>query len=115
MVLDVKRAFLYGKARRPIYLRLPPEDPQAKGGKVLGRLLRSMYGTRDAPQIWQEELRATLQQMGFQMCLSHPGVYVHLDLNVRAVAHVDDVMLTGPKKALLEVRAHLEKSYELVE
>ena len=53
MVLDVKRAFLYGKARRDIYLKLPREDPMS-GGKVLGKLERSLYGTRDAPQIWQE-------------------------------------------------------------
>lgn len=30
MVLDVKRAFLYGLARRRIYLRLPKEDPRSR-------------------------------------------------------------------------------------
>ena len=61
MVLDVRRAFLYGKARRSIYVKLPPEDGQGKGGAVMAKLERSIYGTRDAPQIWQEELMEKLK------------------------------------------------------
>ena len=49
MVMDVKRAFLYGMARRRIYLRLPKEGPEYGKGKFW-RLSRSMYGTRDAPR-----------------------------------------------------------------
>ena len=32
LVLDIKRAFLYGQARRTIFVRLPPEDIQSQGG-----------------------------------------------------------------------------------
>ena len=29
MVLDIKKAFLYGDMRRSVYIELPPEDPRS--------------------------------------------------------------------------------------
>ena len=52
MLADVKTAFLYGDARRFLYIDLPPEDPLAASGRYVGKLERAMYGTRDAPMIW---------------------------------------------------------------
>ena len=54
MLADVKTAFLYGDARRSLYVELPPEDPLAASGRYVGMLERAMYGTRDAPMIWQD-------------------------------------------------------------
>ena len=112
MVLDVKRAFLYGHARRRIYLKLPKEDPRYGQG-VMGRLLRSMYGTRDAPQIWQGEVRAAMTSIGFRACRSKPCVYRHDAWCVDAITHVDAFLLVGPKWALNKVKDALQGSYEL--
>ena len=51
MVLDVKRAFLYGDIEATVYIRLPPEDPMHDKGYV-GLLEKAMYGTRGAPKVW---------------------------------------------------------------
>ena len=51
MVLDVKRAFLYGDIEDSIYIHLPPEDPYYGQGYV-GKLVKAMYGTRGAPHVW---------------------------------------------------------------
>ena len=56
MVLDVKGAFLHGKTKRNVYIWLPSEDPRSQEG-LMGKLNKAMYGTRDAPQVWQEEVR----------------------------------------------------------
>ena len=48
-VIDVKKAFLYGKMDRTLYIELPPEDPWAATGEWVGLLKRTIYGTRDAP------------------------------------------------------------------
>ena len=45
MLADVKTAFLYGEARRSLYVELPPEDPLAASGQYVGKLERAMYGT----------------------------------------------------------------------
>ena len=47
--IDVRRAYFRAKARRVVYIRLPMEDNEP--GKC-GRLLKAMYGTRDAAQNW---------------------------------------------------------------
>ena len=64
MVLDIKRAFLYGDIERDVYIELPPEDPKS-GGNIVGRLLRTMYGTRDAPQGFQKFMHRILGRLGF--------------------------------------------------
>ena len=44
---NVKTAFLYGDARRSLYVELPPEDPLSASGRYVGKLDRAMYGTRE--------------------------------------------------------------------
>ena len=36
MLEDVKTAFLYGGARRPLYVELPSEDPLSASGRYVG-------------------------------------------------------------------------------
>merc|ERR1711978_132713 len=48
MIIDIRRAYFYAEAQRPIYVRLPPEDPRHADTSVCGKLLKSLYGTRDA-------------------------------------------------------------------
>ena len=50
--LHFKRAFLYGVAERELYIEIPDEDPEKKGGINVGRLQKATYGTRDAPVVW---------------------------------------------------------------
>ena len=48
---DISRAHFQGTAQRLIYF--PAEDRQKHGEDKIGRLIKSMYGTRDASHIWQ--------------------------------------------------------------
>ena len=57
MVMDVKCAFLYGKMRRNIYIELPTQDERYGDKNLVGKLVKAMYGTRDAPQIWETSCR----------------------------------------------------------
>ena len=84
MLADVKTAFLYGDARRSLYVELPP-------GRYVGKLERAMCGTRDAPMIWQDHLRETLLDMKFKECISHPGVFQHEPRDSLLCVNVDDL------------------------
>ena len=64
MLADVKTAFLYSDARRSLYVELPPGDPKAASGRYVGKLERAMYGTRDAPMIWQDPSSSLLRRRG---------------------------------------------------
>ena len=94
MTLDVKSAFLYGPARRKIYIELPSADPEAGGDKV-GVLYKALYGTRDAPQIRQHEVRKTLKELGFRQSVTQPSVYVHDQNGIYLVVHVDDFLISS--------------------
>ena len=52
--IDVRRAYFHAKAKRMVYVQLPPED--AKEG-MCGRLNKALYGTRDAAQNWENAYR----------------------------------------------------------
>ena len=61
MVLDAKKAHLHAAAERELFIELPPE---AGGGYA--RLLRSLYGARDAPALWEAFAARQLQGLGLQ-------------------------------------------------
>ena len=42
-----------GTAQRLTYIRLPAEDRQKYGEDKVARLIKSMYGTQDASDVWQ--------------------------------------------------------------
>ena len=113
MIVDVKRAFLYGKTKRHVYIKLPAEDPRSHEKGVLGRLRKAMYGTRDAPQIWQQEVQRTMEELGFRTSRSRPCVYFNDALDVQVVAHVDDFLLCGGRENLEFVYEQLSSRFEL--
>ena len=95
MLAGVKTAFLYGDARRSLYVDLPPEDPLAASGRYVGKLGRAMYGTRDAPMIWQDQLRKTFIDMKFKESVTYPGVFQHEARDIFLCVHVDHMLCTG--------------------
>ena len=113
MVMDVKCAFLYGEARCNIYIELPHTDPRHGDGTLLGKLRKAMYGTRDAPQIWADHVRATLENLGYLQSSYQSAVYSHPKKSVVIVAHVDDFLCTGDASELEELYAHLSETLEL--
>ena len=80
---------------------------------MCGRLVKSLYGTRDAPMIWAAEVSRTMQELGFKPCRSQPCVFYHRRHRVTAVVHVDDFLLCGPRWALDEARRGIEAQYEI--
>jgi hypothetical protein len=93
-IIDVKCAFLYGEARRRIYIELPRQDPQS-GGSQVGVLDKAMYGTRDAPLIWRATVDKMMKKLGFTSSMFQPGVYYHAGKQIRVMTHVDDFLVTG--------------------
>ena len=89
MVLDFKRAFLYADCERELYIELPEED-ERKGKDVVGRLRKALYGTQDAPVLWQRLVRRIMIDHGFEASRTTACVYFNKETAIKAVAHVDD-------------------------
>jgi hypothetical protein len=113
MVLDVSCAFLYAPIKRTVYIELPEEDSKSSSGEWVGKLEKALYGTRDAPQAWLEELGATLEELGFSASAHYPGVYYHSGMDVSMVTHVDDLLCGGSPENLAWLRTELQKKYEV--
>ena len=60
-VYDISRAHFYGKSERDVYVQPPPE--LARPG-MLAKLKKTMYGTEDAAEIWQETWGQHFQNHG---------------------------------------------------
>ena len=112
MVLDIKRAFLYGDIEDRVYIELPDEDEMKKQGYV-GFLKKAMYGTRAAPQVWQACVKRTMTRLGFESCPTSPCVYFNKFRDLRVVTHVDDFLCGGPKHQLKWLQKSLQNEFEL--
>ena len=80
---------------------------------MLAIVERAMYGTRDAPMIWQERLRKTLLDTKFKKSVTHPGVFQHETRDIPLRVHVDDLLCTGLREDLMWLKKQLLKEYKL--
>ena len=71
-VFDISVAFFHGKVRKVIYV-VPPKDLRKKG--KIWRLLKSLYGTRDASQVFATYVEEGLNDHGFQRNAVVPCLY----------------------------------------
>ena len=112
MTLDFSKAFLYGEVDREVFVELPDEDGRKHQSDCIGRLRKSMYGLRDAPQIWQKVVKKMLIDRGFKALLGTQCTYVHPEYRVIIVAHADDVLVLGTNSQLQDLLRDLQKEYE---
>ena len=93
MVNDLSRAFAHAPATRLVYIELPPEDRGAKD--EVGRLNKSLYGTRDASLNWQWEVSRHLEGLGFRKGRGFPSVFFHPGRGLATTVHGDDYVSVG--------------------
>ncbi len=78
MTNDVKRAYFNAFVARDVFIELPDEEPEKRPG-TLGKLIRSLYGTRDAAMNWQTLYSEHLVGIGFTQSLGVPSVFFHAE------------------------------------
>ena len=90
MVFDISVAIFHGKVRRTIYV-LPPKDLRKKG-----RLLKSLFGTRDASQVFATYVENGLDGHGFQRNVVVPCLYASTALETFGVHRGDNCIFAVP-------------------
>ena len=111
--VDVTTAFLNGTLEEEIYITLPKGLPQGNG-KRLRRLLKAIYGLRQAHHRWHIKLSKDLQQEGFVELRQLRCVFFRKkgDSIVFILVYVDDLLILAKTEADLEdVVATLRKFY----
>ena len=89
--------------RRKAYIELPRPDPRSADERWVGKSERSLYGTRDGPQIWQQEVNNSLRKLGFQRSVFQPSVFTNKTRCLVVVIHVDDFLCSGQRDYLCVV------------
>jgi len=92
LVLDVSRAHFHAPAVRELYITLPAEDSTPG---MVGRLLRTMYGTRDAAAQWDVFANEKIAGEGFDVGVSSPCLYRHRSECCIGWRHGDDIVFLG--------------------
>ena len=110
LFIDVRRAYFYAKARRPVYVKLPPEDHEE--GKC-GRLNVSLYGTRDAASNWEATYTEGLVADGWSPGAASPCCFHHGEKNLSFVGHGDDFTFLGDDDALDWVEQTMRAKYKI--
>jgi len=103
--VDIRSAYLHAEVKEDIYMRAPlgylkPEDK----GKVL-KLLRSLYGLKQAGFEWSEELAKVFLTIGFTRSQVDQAIYYKksADEHMVITVSVDDMAVT------LKHLAHIER------
>jgi transposase InsO family protein len=95
--VDIKSAYLHAEVKEDIYMRPPPGylKPEDEG-KVL-KLLRSLYGLKQAGFEWSEELEKFFMDVGFTRSQVDRAVYLKrfLDEHTVITVSVDDMAVTS--------------------
>ena len=91
---------------------LPEEDGRGCGGEMVGLLHRAMYGLGEAPAIWQRVVQQLMKELGFRACVTVPCLYYHQERDLLVVAHVDDLLVSGPHDEVVSSRRAIQERFD---
>ena len=92
MLIDFAGAFLYPLLKEEIYIKAP--ELYRGTGKVL-KLLKTLYGLKQASHEWNKLLTQVLKEMGFQQQADDIDqcLFIHKEWDINMCVHVDDCLL----------------------
>jgi len=115
---DATRAFLWGDLTRVIYMRYPPGYTSSSGIRGVWRLLKSLYGLKQASLIWYKLLRKVLEGLGFQRSEYDHAVFIYKrawkgeDVHCLLAMHVDDGLAGCNSQGFLDfIKTEIKKHF----
>ena len=108
--IDIKHAYFHADAIRDVYIEFPPEDYEQG---MCGKLVKSMYGIRDAAQNWEEAYSEFTTKSGFTKGVCSPCVFYHKQRDLRVVVHGDDFTILGHTNGLDWFKEEIKKIFKI--
>lgn len=113
--LNVKTAFLNGDIQEEVYV-CQPDGFVIKGKEhLVYRLIKALYGLRQAPRAWYSKLSKSLKSLEFQRCPYEHAVYTKKigDENLIIGVYVDDLLVTGTSVSVIkEFKRQMSEKFE---
>jgi hypothetical protein len=89
--MDIKNAFTESHLKEKIYLS-PPQGVEVHKNNAL-RVLRSLYGLKQAARDWNSTCRQYLiNKLGFVQSLAEPCLFIHQSRQLQLLLYVDDIL-----------------------
>ena len=111
MVNDVARAFFEAPMRRDLCFELPAEADE--GEDIVGHLIMSLYGTRDASANFQEEVNSSMNKNKADQSKYSQSVYDNMECGLITLVHRDDFITVGNRKNIRWFKNKLEGRFEI--
>jgi len=109
---DISRAHFYGEPVRDIYVELPEEAEEAADKTKCGLLEKSMYGTRDASQRWQDHYTKLFVGEGYRQGTAPGAIFQNDEDDVSFTVHGDDFMVLSDNVGIAHLEAILTTAYD---
>jgi hypothetical protein len=130
MTFDIGQAFLNADIENEVYVRLDektadiltairPEYAQFKTtkGELILKLLKALYGTREAAKLWYDHFKGILESYGYKVSEMDKCVFYKANADGTGksilLLHVDDGLVFADNDDILQqLVAQLDKSFE---
>ena len=113
--VDISSAYLNGELAEEVYIR-QPEGFVEKGKDWHWRLLKSLYGLKQAGRCWHQKLNQVLEQLGFKRTVCEHSIWVfhREEEQVIVPVFIDDMTIAAKsKEAIQRVKNDLKKHFKL--
>ncbi|XP_019164275.1 PREDICTED: uncharacterized protein LOC109160431 [Ipomoea nil] len=106
--LDINNDFLHGDLKEEVYMVLPPGFKCDKPNQVC-KLLRSLYGLKQASRQWNAKLTGALLHYGFHQSTADPSLFTKTTNTsfTALLVYVDDVLVAGNDSGQIRELKHL--------
>jgi hypothetical protein len=118
---DIPQAFIKSLIDTDIWLKLPNGvkflDGKGNAHQIV-KLVRSLYGLRQSPQLFNKELNRFMHSEGFVQTTADACLFTKTTANgwLLVASEVDDLLVTGTdKKAIEDFRVALVKEYSITD
>ncbi|KAJ9536556.1 hypothetical protein OSB04_un000255 [Centaurea solstitialis] len=114
--MDVKTAFLNGKLTEDVYMEQPEGFENPKNPNKVCKLLKSIYGLKQASRSWNLHFDERIKEFGFTKSEFEPCVYTKFSRSIVTflVLYVDDILLIGNDVPTLQsVKSWLSKCFQM--
>ena len=108
-IWDISRAHFMPEAKRRIYVQLLEGDPDRD--THVGLLLRSMYGTQDASNLWQKDYTELIRTDEYVPGKSNPAIFHSEQQDGRLYVHGDDFVLLADQESIDRMDKLLNSKY----
>jgi hypothetical protein len=114
--MDVKSAYLNGELKEEIYMEPPPGFDTPEG--MVFRLVKAVYGTKQGGRVWYEDIRATLEAMGYHHTEADHAVFIRTIDGIPSILalYVDNITMASKDIGSIERdKEELKRHYQMTD